>query len=81
MLLSDIKIRLKIDLNPFFLAKTNSIIIHFESIIEDFIIGRKSHLNGFFSTLFFFALRAKFCKNFSIYQVGDAENLQSECTA
>ena len=25
--------------------------------------------------------RAKFCKNFSIYQVSDAETLQSECTA
>ena len=48
MLRSDNKIGLKMDLNPFFLAKTKGFIIHFESIIMDFIISRKSHQNGFF---------------------------------
>ena len=41
---SDNKIGLKTDLNPFFfLAKTKCIIFHYESIIMDFIISRKSH--------------------------------------
>ena len=35
----------------------------------------------FFPLYFCLARRAKFCKNFSIYQVTDAEILQSECTA
>ena len=51
MLRSDNKNGLKMDINTFFLAKTNCIIIHLESIM-DFKISRKSHENGFFSTLF-----------------------------
>ena len=35
----------------------------------------------FFPLYFCFARRAKFSKNFCIYQVRDAETLQSECTA
>ena len=38
-------------------------------------------MDFFFPFYFCFAHRAKFCKNFSIHQVSDAETLQSECTA
>ena len=81
MLHSDNKIGLKMVLNQIFLAKTKCIIIHFESIIMDFIISRKSHDIEFFPLYFCFARRAKFCKNFNFYQVSYAETLQSECTA
>ena len=81
MLRSVNKIGLTRDLTRIFLAKTKCIIVHFESIIMDFIISMKLHENGLFPFYFYFAPRAKFCKNFCIYQVSDAETLQSECTA
>ena len=64
MLRADNKIGLKMDLNPFLLVKTKWIIIHFESIIMDFIISRKSHQNRFFPLYFCFARRAKFFQEF-----------------
>ena len=81
MLRLDNKIGLKIDLYPFFLAKTKCLLIHLESIIMDFIT-RENHIKMVFFPLYFcFGRRAKFCKNFYIYQVSDAETLQSECTS
>ena len=64
MLRSDNKIGLKMDLNPIFLAKRKRIIIHFESIIMDFIISRKSHKNGFFFTSFLFRELCKILQEF-----------------
>ena len=66
----------KMNLIPFFLAKTKCIIIPLESIIMDFIISKKSHYFGFFPTLF-----RTSCKilhdfiNFCNYQMSYAEIL------
>ena len=74
MLGSENKIGQKMDLNPLFLAKTKFIIIPYYGFHKKYEIPLK---RVFFSLYICFARCSKHWKKLSIYQVSDAETLQS----